>query len=319
MPTRRRIPSPADLSETLRYTRSRRDNKVRLAAFGRPMTRVRAGDFFESLPHCLKATDFREFTRLVARSRRRGRPFHLLMGAHVIKVGLSPVIIDLLKREIVTGISLNSAGMIHDLEVAFFGGTSEDVQSGLTDGSFGMMRETAQLFASACALADKEDIGLGQAAGVLIRKRRAPYQAQSLLAAAGRLGLPATIHVGIGTDIVAQHPEFDGAQAGRASHLDFRLLCSICQDIDRGGAIANVGSAVILPEVFLKALTVARNLRPGRSRLTTANFDMVAHYRPTMNVVTRPTAGAGKGFDFAGHHEIMVPLLAWSLRRELGW
>ncbi len=311
------MPRPADLSQVKRYPYAQRANKATIGAFGRPIKRPRSGDFFESLPDFLKAADLRAYLDTVGEARRNNRPFHLMMGAHVIKVGLSPILIDLLNREIVTGFSLNSAGLIHELEVAFFGGTSEDVQAGLDDGSFGMVEETGDLFAAVCDLANDCEVGLGEAAGRFINERQAVHRDLSLLARAYRKGCPATIHIGIGTDIVAQHPCFDGARAGAASHRDFRLLAGICADLDRGGVVANIGSAVILPEVFLKALTVARNLDPGRSRLTTANFDMITHYRPTVNVINRPTHKAGRGFNFVGHHEIMIPLLAWGLRRWL--
>jgi hypothetical protein len=297
---------------------ARRRNKATPDGFGLPLSAsVQTGRFFDSLPKYLKAADLIEFLELVAKARAKGRPFHLLMGAHPIKVGLSPIIIDLMKREIVTGLSFNGAGLIHDLELAFFGGTSEDVQEGLSDGSFGMVTQTAELYATICDLAVTRRIGLGEAAGCYIEHCRAPHRDISLFAAAERLHLPATVHLGIGTDIVSQHPEFDGARAGEASHRDFRILASVCVDLDRGGVLANIGSAVMLPEVFLKALTVARNLHPGKSRLTTANFDMIEHYRPRVNVVTRPTKGAGKGFNFVGHHEIMIPLLAWGLKHRV--
>jgi hypothetical protein len=308
---------PADLSKVKRYPWARRANKATIESFGRPVKRPGTGDFFESLPDFLKAADLRSYIDAAAGAREADRPFHLLMGAHVIKVGLSPIIIDLMKREVVTGLSFNSAGLIHELEVAFFGGTSEDVQAGLDDGSFGMVEETGDLFAAVCDAAHSEQTGLGEAAGLLMKRERAPHRNLSMLAEAYRMGLPATIHIGIGTDIVAQHPCFDGARAGEGSHRDFRLLAGICAEVDRGGVVANIGSAVILPEAFLKALTVARNLNPGRSRLTTANFDMITHYRPTVNVINRPTHKAGRGFNFVGHHEIMIPLLAWGLRRRL--
>lgn len=309
---------PVDLSHVTRYPVAKRRNKATPDRFGRPLAATaQTGRFFESLPRFLKAADLNEFIDRVARARAKNRPFHLLMGAHPIKIGLSPIIIDLMERQIVTGLSFNGAGLIHDLELAHFGGTSEDVQEGLADGSFGMLAQTAELYAEVCDIAIRRRSGLGEAAGCLIELHRAPDRVVSLFAAAYRLHLPATVHLGIGTDIVSQHPEFDGAKAGEASHRDFRILASICADLDRGGVLANIGSAVMLPEVFLKALTVARNLHPGKSRLTTANFDMIEHYRPRVNVVTRPTQGAGKGYNFVGHHEIMLPLLAWGLKHRV--
>ncbi|MBD3258067.1 hypothetical protein GF377_06505 [candidate division GN15 bacterium] len=315
MASRSRRYKPLDLAGVQRYSIKKRNNRTEVTGFGAPCKkRPSASEFLAALPSFLKAADLRDFIDRVYVARQRNKPFHLLLGAHTIKVGLSPILIDLMKRRIVTGLSFNGAGLIHDLELAFFGGTSEDVQKGLTDGSFGMVHETGDLYAEAVKLAERNDIGLGEAGGLLINRLKAPNRSLSVIATAARLRLPVTLHVGIGTDIVTQHPTFDGAAVGRASHTDFRLLCSVCTDLDRGGVVANIGSAVILPEVFLKALTVARNLKPGKSRLTTANFDMIEHYRPRVNIVTRPTFKAGKGFSFIGHHEIMVPLLAWGLK-----
>jgi hypothetical protein len=308
---------PVDLSRVKRYPYVQRSNKTEIRAFGRPLKKIKGVDFFESLPKFLKAGDLNEFIARVVTARRRNHPFHLLLGAHSIKVGLSPIFIDLMKQGIASGLSFNGAGVIHELELAFFGGTSEDVQAGLADGSFGMVKETAELFAQVCNLADQKQIGLGEATGLMINGRKARYREVSMFAAAQQLGLPVTVHIGVGSDIVAQHPDYNAARAAAASHLDFRLLCAVCALIDRGGAVANIGSAVILPEVFLKALTVARNLHGGKSRLTTANFDMIMHYRPTENVVNRPTFKGGKGFNFVGHHEIMIPLLAWGLKAKL--
>lgn len=311
---------PADLSGVKRYRISLRKNRSNVADLGQPLSgSAQAERFLKSLPNYLKSADLNAFIKATVKARAKDKPFHLMLGAHVIKVGLSPILIDLMKRRLVTGLSFNGAGLIHDLEMAFFGGTSEDVQLGLSDGSFGMARETGELHARVCEIAEASQIGLGEAGGRFIRLEKAPHRKYSLFAAAEQMGLPVTVHVGIGTDIVCQHPNYDAAQAARASHLDFRILASVCGDLDRGGVVANIGSAVILPEVFLKALTVARNLRKGKSRLTTANFDMIEHYRPRVNVVTRPTLGAGKGYSFIGHHEIMIPLLAWALKsRKIG-
>lgn len=308
---------PTDLNRVKRYSIRNRSNRMRAADFGRPMKRPASADFFESLPKSLKAAELNEFIDIVARSRKKGRPFHLLLGAHVIKVGLSPVLIDLMQKNIVTGLSFNCAGLIHDLELAFWGGTSEDVLAGLEDGSFGMVRETGDTVASIADFAADHTLGLGEAAGAIMNREKAKYRKLSVFATAQKLGLPVTVHVGIGTDIISQHPVFDAAKMGAASHLDFRTLCSVCSDINKGGVVANIGSAVILPEVFLKALTVARNIYRGKNNLTAANFDMIYHYRPRVNIVERPTHNAGKGFNFVGHHEIMVPLLAWGLKRKI--
>lgn len=305
------------MSRVSRYSQKKRAHKTELELFGQPIKGSSKSEFFDSLPKFLKANDLKEFISEVVTARKAQKPFHLFLGAHSIKVGLSPIIIDLMKSQIVTGLSVNCAAVIHDLELAFFGQTSEDVQLGLEDGSFGMVEETGDLFAEVCNLAHQEKIGLGEATGRIINDKRAPNRKISLFAAASELELPATVHAAIGTDTVAQHPTFDGAKVGEASYVDFKILVSICQDIDRGGVVANIGSAVLLPEVFLKALTVTRNLNKGKSRLTTANFDMILHYRPMVNVVTRPTKNAGKGFNFVGHHEIMIPLLAWGLKNQL--
>ena len=309
----------ADLSRVSRYSIKKRRNRTEIDGFGKPLQdSAGIADYLDSLPRFLKASDLNEFIRHVVSARKKDLPFHCLLGAHTIKVGLSPIFIDLMEQGIVTGLSFNGAGLIHDLELAFFGGTSEDVQKGLADGSFGMVEETGDLFARAVRLAASEDLGLGEAGGRFIEQEKAANRKLSVFATAYRLGLPVTIHVGIGTDIVSQHPNFDAAAVGEASHVDFRILAEVCSHLDRGGALANIGSAVILPEVFLKALTVARNLRKeGAGLLVTANFDMIEHYRPRLNVVTRPTFQTGRGFNFVGHHEIMIPLLAWGLKDRM--
>jgi len=316
MPRKKSNLKPVDLNQVERYAYKRRSNRTEIKALGRPFDDVSADGFLKSLPKFLRSADLNELIGLIIKARKAGKPFHLLLGAHVIKVGLAPVLIDLMERRIVTGLSFNGAGLIHDLELAFWGGTSEDVQAGLSDGSFGMVRETGEQYATVCEVAEKESIGLGEAGGLFINREKAKYRKVSLFAAAQRLSLPVTVHLGIGTDTISQQPTFDAARAGTASHYDFRLLARICADINRGGVVANIGSAVILPEVFLKALTVARNIYKGRNRLTTANFDMISHYRPIVNVVNRPTFEAGKGFNFIGHHEIMIPLLAWGLKSK---
>jgi hypothetical protein len=292
---------------------SQRRSKTEIASFGRAFASYSAQEFLDSLPKFLKAADFVEFIKRVKAARRRGYPFHLMMGAHVIKVGLSPLLIELLERKIVTGVSMNSAGLIHDLELAFTGKTSEDVAAGLRDGSFGMARQTGEWFAGITSLARRESLGLGEAAGKYINGRKARYRQYSLFAVADKLGIPATAHVVIGTDIVQQQPIFDAAATAEASYRDFKILANLLTAVDKGGAVANIGSSVIMPEVFLKALTVSRNIEKRKSNLTTANFDMINHYRPTMNVVVRPTEAGGKGYNFIGHHEIMIPLLTWGL------
>ncbi len=308
---------PIDISKVRQNSYFKRANKTETKAFAKPLSGKSANQFFESLPKFLKASDLNLFIDHVVKSRKKKLPFHMMLGAHTIKVGLSPIIIDLMKRDIVTGLSFNGAGLIHDLELAFWGGTSEDVLAGLADGSFGMSKETAEHFASIVELADKKEIGLGNAGGRYINSSKARFASLSVFAVAQKLKLPVTIHVGIGTDIIAQHPNFEAGKTAEASYRDFKTLASICKDLDRGGVLANIGSAVILPEVFLKALTVARNINKTKSKLTTANFDMISHYRPMLNVVSRPTHKTGKGYSFIGHHEIMIPLLAWGLKAKI--
>ncbi len=306
-----------DLNKVKTVSLKKRASKAEIGFFARPLSLPGAGKFFACLPQFLKATDLNEFIARVARARKHNYPFHLLMGAHNIKVGLSPLLIDLMKRKIVTGISLNSAGLIHDLEIAFAGKTSEDVSAGLADGSFGMADETGRMFGEVVEMSAREDLGLGEAAGKFINRRRAPFRRFSLLAAADKLGLPATVHLAVGTDIVCQQKHYKAGDAAEASFRDFKILADILIPADRGGVVVNIGSAVILPEVFLKALTVARNLKKQKCDITTANFDMLVHYRPTMNVVKRPTEKGGKGYNFVGHHEIMIPLLAWGLKAKV--
>ncbi len=314
-------PEPLDLALVKTRSIRSRANKVKVADMAQPLGPGGAERFLQSLPNQLKSADLLRFIKLALAARDKGLPFHWMMGAHVIKVGLSPIVIDLMKRRIITGVSFNGAGVIHDLELAFWGGTSEDVQSGLNDGSFGMAKETGELFREALDLTASRDCGLGQAAGELIRRHKAPNARLSILAEAARLMLPATVHVGIGSDIVAQHPSFSGALAGESSHRDFRLLATVAQSADKGGVMINVGSTSLLPEVFLKALTVARNIsfsnapkKKSGGKIVTANFDMIRSYRPTQNVVERPTQQTGAGFEFIGHHEITIPLLAWGLK-----
>jgi hypothetical protein len=304
----------ADLSKVKTISLKSRASKTEIASLGKVIRSGQAKDFFGSLPKFLKASDLIEFMNRVLAARKKGRPFHVFLGAHVIKVGLSPVLIDLMKNNIVTGLSLNSAGLIHDLELAFAGKTSEDVLSGLEDGTFGMSKETGQLFAEVVQLAETESTGLGEAAGRFINGSRAKFKRYSLFSAADKISIPATVHLAVGTDIVSQHNNFRPGPAAEASYRDFKILAEILGTADRGGAIANIGSAVVLPEVFLKALTVSRNLSKHNRNITTANFDMINHYRPAMNVVTRPTSAGGRGFSFIGHHEIMIPLLAWGLK-----
>jgi len=314
----------ADLNKVKTVSLGRRKSKADIGKFAKLPSLKGAEEFLDSLPHFLKASELNDFIDLTAKARSKNHQFHLMMGAHVIKVGLSPIIIDLMRRKIATGISLNSAGLIHDLEIAFTGKTSEDVKAGLADGSFGMAKETGDLFAKSVDFSDKNNCGLGEAAGFFIDRKNAPFKKYSLFYNAYKYNLPATVHLMLGADIVQQQPSFNPEAASRASYDDFKILAELMKSIDSGGVVANIGSSVVLPEVFLKALTIARNLnsqkkgRSIKSRLITANFDMIQHYRPNTNVVSRPTAdGSGKGFCFTGHHEIMIPLLYWGLKTRI--
>ncbi len=304
----------ADLAKVKTVPVAKRTNKADLKSFAKIGLAQSAESFFESLPNFLKSADLIEFIKLIIKARNKNRPCHFMMGAHVIKVGLSPILIDMMKHKIITGISMNSAGLIHDLEIAFNGGTSEDVQSGLNDGTFGMAKETGDLFAEVVDIAEENNIGLGESAGLFISKSKAKYKDYSLFAGCYKYNIPATIHLMIGTDIVQQQPTFKAGPAAEASYTDFKILAELLKSADRGGIVANIGSSVVLPEVFLKALTVARNLKKPTGKIITANFDMIQHYRPNMNIVKRPTALGGKGFCFTGHHELMIPLLYWGIK-----
>ncbi|MBN1449141.1 MAG: hypothetical protein JXA28_14535 [Bacteroidetes bacterium] len=296
-----------------------RQNKVTLEACAHPFDDAGSfSAFVRSLPDILKAKELRDFAAALATARRGGRTCILLMGAHVIKVGLAPIVIDLMERGILTHVALNSAGAIHDSESALFGVTSEDVATNLQDGSFGMWRETGDFINGTLKRArDEDDAGFGEAIGRALIAAEAPHLSYSILAAAVRLNVPVSIHAAIGTDIVHQQPSMDGAVTGEMSFRDFRVLAHSVKDLGEDAVVMNVGSAVILPEIFLKALTVVRNLGYAARGFAAANFDMIQHYRPNMNVVTRPTLGAGRGFVFTGHHEIMLPLLAAMVKERL--
>ena len=277
-----------------------------------------ARDFFNRLPKFLKADDLNALISAIGNARRKGKPVIIMAGGHLIKVGLTPVINDLIKSGFITGVCLNGSGVIHDSEIALIGRTSEDVASGIGDGSFGMAAETADLFASITDCAHENGIGLGEAAGMILEQSKAPFRQYSLLAQCYRKRIPAMVHIAVDTDIVCQHPNFDPARAARASHHDFKILAREISRGENGGVFINIGSAVILPEVFLKALTVARNIYHRPYKIITADFDMIHQYRPAVNVVHRPTLHGGKGYSFTGHHEIMIPLLAWGVKALYG-
>lgn len=266
--------------------------------------------FFYSLPNLLKANELKEISRAIVVAKKKGKPVILMMGAHVIKCGLSPLVIDLIERGIVSAVATNGAGVIHDFEIAYWGATSEDVASALGDGSFGMARETADFINSAIKEGVGEGLGLGASVGLKIERSQCKNKTLSIAYACRKKRIPLTVHVAIGTDIVHQHANFSGRDTGEASARDFRMLAEVVARLDAGGVLLNFGSAVMMPEVFLKALSVARNLTGRVKNFTTANFDMNFHYRCQENIVSRPTHGAGRGYYIVGHHEIMMPLLA---------
>jgi hypothetical protein len=275
--------------------------------------------FLDSLPDVLAARDLRAVIAGVARAARARRGVVLLLGGHVVKVGLGPLIGAWLQRGIVTHLALNGAAAIHDYELAAFGGTSEDVESGLADGTFGMAEETGAEMNAAIARAAAAGQGMGEGLARALGERPAlPGGDSSVLLAALRHDVPVTVHAAIGAEIIHQHPSTDGAALGATSHRDFRRLAGSLPALNQGGAVLNLGSAVVLPEVFLKALTIARNLHGGApTHFLAADLDMQRHYRPRVNVVQRPTRAGGSGYQLTGHHEIMVPLLVWGVVEEL--
>jgi hypothetical protein len=278
------------------------------------------GAFLRALPDVLVARDFRAVVAAMASAARRKRGVVVMLGGHIVKTGLAPVLIELMRRHIVTHVAMNGSAAIHDYEVARFGATSEDVAAGLKDGTFGMADETGREMNEAFIAGMKAGRGMGETLGVALET--APPLANpelSLLLAARRLGVPLTVHAAIGAEIIHQHPAASGAAIGDTSHRDFRRLAHSLARLDDGGVVLNLGSAVIMPEVFLKALTIARNLGAGKPQgFTSVDLDMQRHYRPRVNVVQRPTLQSGKGYEITGHHEIMVPLLAWAVIEELG-
>ncbi len=288
-----------------------RATKVGIAAFGRaPEDPAAVARFVDGLPDILAGRVLREAIAAILASHAAGRPVVLLAGAHVIKVGVQPSLVPLIRRRVITHVGLHGAGAIHDVEVALFGTTSEDVEANLGTGAFGMVKETPEFFHRVAAEARARGEGLGEALGRALTEAGAPHAEHSLLAAAWRAGIPATVHVALGTDTIHAHPSANGADLGETTLRDFRILAHTLLAA-RGATVLNLGSAVILPEVFLKALTVAVNLGATLEGLTTVNLDQIQHYRPRVNVLERPTrAAGGRGLSLTGHHEILVPLLA---------
>lgn len=310
----------ADLSKIKTISIKDRYSKVSPKDFAKPFDGAHDtfAHFVESLPNILMASELRTLVDDIVRSRAEGKPVILMMGAHVVKVGLAPVLIDLIERKIISAVAMNSAAAIHDVETAMWGQTSEDVAANMMDGRFGMARETGELINGVLTEAFRtSDLGYGEALGKKLVELNAPNAAVSLLATCYQRNVPITVHAAIGTDIIHQQPTMDGAATGELTMRDFLTLCELCKGLVGGGVVLNVGSAVIMPEVFLKALTVARNLGAPARGFTTAVFDMNTHYRPTMNVKLRPTQDGGRGLYFTGHHEIMVPLLAAMIKARV--
>jgi hypothetical protein len=321
MPVRRRSRKSQaprlDLSRVRTYPlRKRRSIVAKGLLAAPPRARMSMSAFLDTLPDVLAARDFRDAAVEIAARHRAGKRVVLGMGAHPIKVGLSPLVIDLMRRGVLSAVAMNGAAVIHDFELAYAGETSEDVAASLVDGSFGMAEETGRFLNEAIAAAAPGE-GLGAAVGRIMRRARLANARLSILAAGDRLGIPVTVHAAIGTDIIHMHPAADGAAIGAASMDDFHNLAGIISGLD-GGVFINLGSAVIIPEVFVKALNLARNVGHRVGRLLTIDMDFIRHYRPQMNVVRRPIAPGGRGYQFTGHHEIMFPLLCAAVLEGLG-
>ena len=309
--------SPADLSHVKTYPLKERKNKVKVSDFASPASAdCSIHDWLMGLPKILAGENFRQLVHAIAIAHINSKSVIVMLGGHVIKCGLSPVLISMMEHGIITGIAMNGAASIHDFEIAITGETSEDVADNIEKGIFGMWEETGSLINQAIKHGQIIDIGMGQALGEKLIQLQAPHNNVSLLASAIRLNLPATVHVAVGTDIIHQHPSADGSAIGQTSFTDFRIFVSEIAELD-GGVLLNFGSAVIMPEVFLKALSIARNLGHNVVNFTTANFDMFQHYRPSENIVKRPTSMGGKGYSITGHHEIMIPLLACAVMDEI--
>ncbi len=319
----RKIPTrpvaPIDVSRLKTYPLKSRNSKVKVSDFSAPWRRGGSfATFLSGLPDILAVKTLRSLARAIAQARKKGRPVIVGLGAHPTKVGLNPVLVDLMRRDIVTAIAANGAVVIHDFELALMGHTSEEVEAEIDSGRFGMAEETGRMINEAIVEGVNEGFGMGEAVGRYIFRRRKefPNWKTSLLATGVQRGIPVTVHVAIGTDIIHMHPAADGAALGEGSLRDFRKLTAVVSGME-GGVYLNLGSAVLLPEVFLKTVTLSRNLGRPLKNITTANMDFLPHYRPMTNVVKRPTQKGGQGLSLTGHHEIMFPLLAAAIIEEL--
>ena len=308
---------PISSSKLKTYSLKTRKSKVKVNDFAKPFSKEKSfKDFLNSLPNILAADNLRQVASSVVAAYKNKKAVVVGMGAHVIKVGLSPVIIDLMERGIINAVAMNGAGIVHDFEIAYAGMTSEDVDAEIDKGEFGMSEETGKLLNKAIKRGVKKGWGIGKSVGQMINSSKYPYKDLSILAAGARLGVAVTVHVAIGTDIIHIHPQMDGKATGEGSSRDFKLFAAVVANLE-GGVYLNIGSAVLLPEVFLKALTLVRNLDYTVEHFTTVNMDFIQHYRPLTNVVRRPTKQGGKGYTITGHHEIMVPLLAAAIKEGL--
>lgn len=313
--------SEADLAKVRTVPIAARANKVDPKLLAHPPAGARSfDDFLASLSDFLAAKDLKAVIAALAGAARAKKGVIVQMGGHVVKVGMGPLLVHLMRRGVVTHLAMNSAAAIHDFELCAYGGTSEDVAAGLADGTFGMAEETGREMNAAVAAGMAKGWGMGEALARSLRERPSlPGREHSLLLQGFELGVPVTVHAAVGTDITHQHPHADGAAIGDTSFRDFRRLCAAVPALHEGGVVLNLGSAVVMPEVFLKALTVARNLGDGKpTGFLAADFDMIRHYRPRMNVVDRPTRAGGRGITITGHHELLVPLLVWGIDAALG-
>jgi hypothetical protein len=304
-----------DLSSVKTYPLASRKSKAHTSAFARPYKGESAKALVDSLPSILAGTDMKAIVAAMRAARDGGRGLLWGIGAHVLKTGLSPVLIDLMERGYICGLAMNGAGVIHDFELAVSGATSEDVDEALGPGRFGMAEETGHDLNAAINAGVAAGLGLGQSVVEYLHRRQPPFANISVLAAAGRLEVPVTVHVGIGTDIIHMHKDASGAALGEGSLRDFRYFVSNVARLEHG-VYLNCGSAVILPEIFLKAVALSRNAGRSLQGLTTVNIDFLRQYRPQTNVVSRPVAGIGQGYSLVGHHEILIPLLAAALNDD---
>jgi len=311
---------PIDLSRVTTYPIAERRNKVSLERdfAGDISSGMSVSALLAAMPNQLGSESLNAVINAVVTAREKDKPVVLAIGGHVIKCGLQPVLKKLIEAGIITAVGMNGSATVHDYEISLIGETSEDVGAVLHCGTFGMAEETGRDINRAIKEGVADGIGYGEALGRFIVRNNNPCRSSSLLATCFEHAVPATVHVAVGTDIIHQHPDCDGAMLGQATFTDFRLFTSVVSGLGNGGVFINIGSAVIMPEVFLKALSIAQNMGFHVDAFTTANFDMTQHYRPLQNVVKRPTSGDSRGLTVTGHHEIMIPLLAAGILDRIG-